>query len=100
MISKLLSPTIRISIGLVGLTISLILSAYVLGLIPDERKVEINARGKIAEALAIQLSDAVSRNEARSTQHCLMRLAAMRRDLPNIRFPRLLSATAQYFLSP
>ena len=69
--SKLFTPTFRISAGLVGLTISLIFSAYALGLIPDERKVEIAARAKVAEALTVQLSVAASRNDVKSVQETI-----------------------------
>lgn len=69
--SRLLTPTFRISIGLVGLTISLILSAYVFGLLPDERKIELEARAKIAEALAVQLSNAASRNNIKSLKETM-----------------------------
>ncbi|MCP4935895.1 MAG: diguanylate cyclase [bacterium] len=71
MMSKLFTPTFRISLGLVGLTISLIISAYAFGLIPDERRVELEARGKIAEALAVQLSNAASRNDVTSVQETI-----------------------------
>jgi len=71
MMKKLLTPTFRIAFGLMGLTISLILSAHVLGLIPDERKVEIEARAKIAEALAVQLANAASRNNITSIQETI-----------------------------
>ena len=69
--SKLFNPTFRISFGLMGLTISLILSAYAFGLIPDGRKVEIDARAKIVEALAVQLSNAASRNDIQSIQETI-----------------------------
>lgn len=60
---KLFTPTLRISLGLVSLTISLILCGYMFGLVPDESRAELNARARIAEALAMQLSAAVARND-------------------------------------
>ena len=61
--SKLMTPTFRISIGLALLTISVALCAYMFGLVPDDRKAELDARARIAEALAVQLSAAASRSD-------------------------------------
>ncbi len=61
--SKLFTPTFRISIGLAALTVSLALCGYVFGLMPDESKAELDARTRIAEALAVQLSTAAFRND-------------------------------------
>jgi diguanylate cyclase (GGDEF)-like protein len=88
MISKLFTPTFRISIGLVGLTISLILSAHAFGLIPDERKVEIEARAKIAEALAIQLSNAASRNNIKSIQETIASVVKRNKSILSIALRR------------
>ena len=56
-----ISPTLRISIGLVFLTLSLIMAATFVGLVPDKRAVELDARLTIVEALAVQLSAVASR---------------------------------------
>ena len=71
MMPKLLTPTFRISIALVALTVSLILCSFMLGLIPDESKAKLEARATIAEALATQLSSAVARNDIITIQDTL-----------------------------
>lgn len=68
---KLFTPTFRISIGLAALTMSLVACAYTFGLVPDESKAELNARAKISEALAIQLSAAASRNDVVAIQETI-----------------------------
>ncbi|MGI9487804.1 MAG: diguanylate cyclase domain-containing protein, partial [Geminicoccaceae bacterium] len=68
---KLFTPTFRISIGLAALTMSLVACAYTFGLVPDERKGELDARAKISEALAIQLSVAASRYDVTAVQETI-----------------------------
>ncbi len=72
MMSKLFTPTLRLTIGLIALTISLIMGAFVLGLVPDESRAEIEARGKIAEALAMQLASAATRSDVVVIQETLL----------------------------
>jgi diguanylate cyclase (GGDEF)-like protein len=72
---RLLTPTFRISIGLAALTMSLVACAYSFGLVPDESKAELNARAKISEALAIQLSAAASRNDVIAVQETISSVA-------------------------
>jgi len=69
--SRLFTPTLRISIGLAALTISLALCGYIFGLVPDETKAEIDARARVAEALAIQLSGAAGRNDVLAIQETI-----------------------------
>jgi diguanylate cyclase (GGDEF)-like protein/PAS domain S-box-containing protein len=47
---------IRLTLGLVGLTASLLLAAQLFGLIPDETQTVLDGRRKFAEALAVQVS--------------------------------------------
>ena len=56
-------PTLWLSFGLVSLTLALSLTAYVLGLMPDGYKAEIEARAKVAESLAVQIAGAVNRRD-------------------------------------
>ncbi|GGK53948.1 EAL domain-containing protein [Amphritea balenae] len=56
MTNVLKSPLIRISFGLVMMTVTLLLISDAIGLIPDTRRAELNARRVIAESLAVQLS--------------------------------------------
>jgi len=55
------SPIIRLSVGLILLTISLLLISDMLGLTPDQERAEVMARKVISEALAAQVSSDVSR---------------------------------------
>lgn len=50
------SPIIRLSVGLILLTVSLLLVGDLLGLTPDPKRAELAARKAIAEALAVQVS--------------------------------------------
>src|SRR5438045_7655782 len=61
---RLLTPTLQISLGLLSLTLSLILIAYSLGLIPSEDRLALELRAKISENLAIQLASLAGRNDA------------------------------------
>ncbi len=54
-----LSPILRLSIGLILLTVSLLMVGDMLGLAPDPKRAELSARKTIAEALAIQLSQQI-----------------------------------------
>lgn len=56
-------PALWLSFGLVCLTLALTLTAYVLGLVPDGYKTELDSRAKVAESLAVQLAGAVNRND-------------------------------------
>ena len=69
--SRLFTPTFRISIGLAALTVSLALCGYIFGLMPDESKAELNARARIAEALAVQFSAAAGRNDVIAIQETM-----------------------------
>ena len=58
-----ISPAVRISFGLVMFTLSVILIADLFGIIPKKELITLDARKKICEVLAVQLSVAVSKNE-------------------------------------
>jgi diguanylate cyclase (GGDEF)-like protein/PAS domain S-box-containing protein len=58
------SATARISISITALMVSLLLLAGLLGLIPDARESLRDARQKVGEALAVQLSVAASRGDS------------------------------------
>jgi len=58
-----LTPVIRMSLGLVLLTVSLLLVADWLGLTPDEADATLKARKRIAETLAVQMSKLAERGE-------------------------------------
>ena len=65
------NPVLRLTFGLVALTASLLLVAQVLGLLPDRSGLQLEARKKFCESLAVQLSWAASRNDMRSIQSTL-----------------------------
>lgn len=50
------SPLVRMSFGLVMVTLSALLLSDMLGMVPDTRRAELNARKIIAESLAVQFS--------------------------------------------
>ena len=55
-----LSPTIKITLGLVLLTISILLMGQLIGFVPDEDKTALQSRKQFCEALAVQISSAAS----------------------------------------
>ena len=56
-----LHPSIRISIGLMALTISILLVGELLGFVPDKSQVTLDARKKLSETLAVQFALAAER---------------------------------------
>ncbi|MCH9639015.1 MAG: diguanylate cyclase, partial [Betaproteobacteria bacterium] len=56
-------PSIRISFGLIALTISILLVGELLGIVPDNSQVTIDARKKLSEMLAVQFSHAAERED-------------------------------------
>lgn len=53
------SPSLRITIGLVSLTVSLLLLSKAIGLAPDREKAVLESRKELSQTLAIQFSAAV-----------------------------------------
>ncbi len=58
-----ISPAVRISLGLVSLTISLLLLGKVMGFAPDRTSVILESRKNLSEALAVQFSVAAQRED-------------------------------------
>ncbi|MGB5466417.1 MAG: EAL domain-containing protein [Sedimenticolaceae bacterium] len=54
------SPIIRLALGLMLLTVSLLLVSDLLGLTPDQKRAELAARKAISESLAVQVSNDIS----------------------------------------
>lgn len=75
------SPIFRLSLGLASLTICLLLSAEMLGFMPDRTQVALDARQKICEALAMQLSWSAIRNNRRSIEQTLTSVVESNPDL-------------------
>jgi len=65
------SPLVRISLGLVMLTITMLLISDALGLVPDTKRAELNARKVIAESIAIQLSDDIAERKLNRVERLL-----------------------------
>ena len=73
----LLLPAMRIAIALAMLTACLLLTADMLGFTPDEDKLELESRKRIAESLAIQFSIMDPRYDLRKIEG-LIRIVAKR----------------------
>ena len=58
-----MSPAVRVSFGLVMFTLSVILIADLFGVVPKKEIIMLDARKKVCEVLAVQLSVAVSKSE-------------------------------------
>ncbi len=54
------SPILRLTMGLILLTVSILIIGDLLGLTPDQKRAELAARKAIAEALAVQVSSEVA----------------------------------------
>ena len=55
-----ISPAVRVSFGLVMFSLSVLLIADLLGMIPKKEAIQLEARKKVCESLAVQLSVAAS----------------------------------------
>ncbi|MEW8431794.1 MAG: PAS domain-containing protein, partial [gamma proteobacterium symbiont of Ctena orbiculata] len=58
-----ISPTIKITFGLVLLTLSILLLGRLVGFVPDEEKTVLQARKQFCESLAVHVSSAASKND-------------------------------------
>jgi len=83
---KRLKTTLWLSFGLVSVTICLVMSAYIFGLMPDGYKAEVESRAKVAEALAVQLAGAVNRNEGELIEETLSSVVKRNPDILSVAF--------------
>ncbi len=81
-------PTLWLSFGLVSLTLALALMGYVIGLMPDGYKVELESRAKVAEALAVQLAGAANRNDTTTLEETLSSVVKRNDDVNSGAFRR------------
>ena len=81
-----LSPTLQISFALMSLTISLLMSAQVLGILPSQSESQLAARAQIAEALAVQLSTAAAKNDLSSINATLASVVAREKTILSGRY--------------
>ena len=66
-----ISPAIRVSLGLVLLTISILLIGDMFGFIPKHQDAVLKSREKIADSLAVQITAAAYSNQIRTLQATL-----------------------------
>ena len=63
--------TLRVSMGVASLTVCLLLSAELMGLLPDKAKIKLESRQKMVELVAMQVASAATRNDVRLVQTIL-----------------------------
>ena len=68
---KRVSAAVRISLGLACLTMSVLLAAQAVGLMPDETRAVLKGRRDLCEAIAIQTSLAVQKDNADEVQQAV-----------------------------
>lgn len=66
-----ITPAVRLSVGLVILTISLLILAQALGLAPGVERQQLDVRKRLAETLASQVSVAITRGDELLLQYLL-----------------------------
>ena len=66
-----ISPVLRISIGLLLLTISLLLVGDLLGIVPNQQDSEITSRKMMSESLAIQISSEIGEKRVKQAVNML-----------------------------
>ncbi|MGI9289691.1 MAG: EAL domain-containing protein [Gammaproteobacteria bacterium] len=76
-----LTPVMRLSLGMAALTICLILTAEIIGLIPNTNRAALEAREKFCESLALQLSWSAERNDSRAIQQTLISVIERNSDI-------------------
>jgi diguanylate cyclase (GGDEF)-like protein/putative nucleotidyltransferase with HDIG domain len=74
-------PALRLSAGLVSLTLSVLVTAAALGLVPERRSAVREGRRALCEALAIQCSLAVQRRDIPMIRETLNAVAARNPDI-------------------
>lgn len=76
-----ISPTVRISFGLVLLTVSLLLISKMIGLAPDNSQATLEARKNLSESLALQFSAAAQRGDISLIKETLLSVAERNKDI-------------------
>ncbi len=66
-----INSTLRITVGLTCLSLTILLGGYTIGLLPDRNAEMMEARARLCETLAIHCSMFASRNDVRSMQSSL-----------------------------
>ena len=68
---KRLSTAIKISLALALLTISILVAAELIGIVPDEARGLLEGRKKFSESLAVQVSAAATHSETKFIEKTL-----------------------------
>jgi diguanylate cyclase (GGDEF)-like protein/PAS domain S-box-containing protein len=76
-----LTPVLRITLGLVGLTASLLIAAHLFGIVPDESKVILDKRKSVVEALAVQIALEMDRLSPDTAQRVLEAVVERNEDM-------------------
>lgn len=76
-----ISPATRISLGLALLTVSILMVADVIDLVPDRSEAVLDARRKVCESLAVQFSRAAQKNDIATIQDALSVVVARNPDI-------------------
>ncbi len=76
-----ITPAVRISLGLVSLTVSLLLLGQLLGFAPDRTKAVLESRKNLSEALAVQFSAAVQRGDLALIKETLLSMVERDNDI-------------------
>lgn len=86
---RLIGPTLRLALAILSVTVSTVLLAYSLGLVPDESKAALETRAKTSEALAIQLAVAAIRSEETLIRETISLVTSRNRDIKSIALRRV-----------
>ena len=84
-----ISPTVRVSFGLLMLTLSILFVGDWLGLIPREQSLELEYRKKLSESLAVQFSSLAQSGEFRDIRTTLEALVSRNKDIASAAFRSL-----------
>ena len=84
-----ISPTIRISFGLIMLTLSILFVGDWLGLIPREQTLQLEQRKKFSESLAVQLSSLAQDGDSRHIRTTLEAIVERDDDVDSAAFRSL-----------
>lgn len=85
---KRLKTTLLLALGLTSVTVCLAMAAYLIGLIPDGRRAELQTRAKVAEALAVQLAGAINRSDKAVVETTIDTVVKRNSDIKSVAFRR------------
>lgn len=74
-------PATRISLVLISITVSLILSADLLGIVPSQTRYELESRKQLSESMAILFSAMASENDLKKIRTVLSKVVTREDEL-------------------